>query len=586
SSMFSGYMSKSMTLHDLALYGRKLHTKRGEVFRQIIQKHLRLLLFEDKNDIVCIFQIDNIFTLPDEPHRVDYQPVSIQVKLLLPVALDDTSLCTSCGSSLWIAKEKLEFPTKQTFPPEVFASPFQFNFPEKVTSRNILNELIDTTTCNHVSVRDSRRTSNTIGSPEYDGLYTFFFEVNGKHISPPKCIAVHVCVKLGPSERPDSEATAKLREYPLEQVSNHFVAQIAVMLASSVLYLGSIRVMDRRIDKYTFHVLYYGWLYLYFISFSFKLNGTIRLKAPYEDSDHYRLMFSKRSKKSHRCGSRNSAATGLMVMTVAFLRPLSIMHTGLGFFLCGEHIVPQATNVSAQVICMMKGETVFGGNVTNIVPKNSSSVPPKHSANLTTKMPDYWLPPGSWWLCTTPGLLNTHTDPPCTDSVIENSPCLDTESKPPTWNGNRDKKAVVSPRRAQPNRHVHYQTEVNRSQYGYFDQMEQEFCIARVSVVARHFTRNYISLALKGVPPNSYSLQRLYGLSSADAYTSKCPLSSTFTGPRECYCLSPFLLNFVVVMLLRSSLPVPITSRIEMLVGRPLKNVEYADRITAVGVDI
>ncbi|KAG5450958.1 hypothetical protein CSKR_105286, partial [Clonorchis sinensis] len=38
-----------------------MHTKGRDDFGQFIQKHLRLLLFEDENDVVCILQLNNVF---------------------------------------------------------------------------------------------------------------------------------------------------------------------------------------------------------------------------------------------------------------------------------------------------------------------------------------------------------------------------------------------------------------------------------------------------------------------------------------------------------------------------------------------
>ncbi|KAG5443935.1 hypothetical protein CSKR_100817 [Clonorchis sinensis] len=38
-----------------------VHTKGRDDFGQFIQKHLRLLLFEDENDVICIFHIDKVF---------------------------------------------------------------------------------------------------------------------------------------------------------------------------------------------------------------------------------------------------------------------------------------------------------------------------------------------------------------------------------------------------------------------------------------------------------------------------------------------------------------------------------------------
>ena len=95
-------------------------------------------------------------------------------------------------------------------------------------------------------------------------------------------------------------------------------------------------------------------------------------------------------------------------------------------------------------------------------------------------------------------------------------------------------------------------------------------------------------LAIKGVPSKFLSLiKALYADSCGRVrvYGKLSPEFTTSSGVRQGCPLSPFLFNFVIDMLLEISLPASETSGVEMLPGRSLADIEYADDIALLGSD-
>ena len=70
---------------------------------------------------------------------------------------------------------------------------------------------------------------------------------------------------------------------------------------------------------------------------------------------------------------------------------------------------------------------------------------------------------------------------------------------------------------------------------------------------------------------NSRGRVRVYGKLSPEFTTS--------SGVRQECPLSPFLFNFVIDLLIESSLPVSGTCGVELLPGFPLVDIEYADDV-------
>ena len=82
---------------------------------------------------------------------------------------------------------------------------------------------------------------------------------------------------------------------------------------------------------------------------------------------------------------------------------------------------------------------------------------------------------------------------------------------------------------------------------------------------------------LKALYTNSRERVRVYG-----------KLSPEFTASsdvRQGCPLSPFLFNFVIDLLIQSSLPVSGTCGFELLPGCPLVDIEYADDVALLGLD-
>jgi hypothetical protein len=85
-------------------------------------------------------------------------------------------------------------------------------------------------------------------------------------------------------------------------------------------------------------------------------------------------------------------------------------------------------------------------------------------------------------------------------------------------------------------------------------------------------------LSIKGVPSKFLSLLKaLYGKLS--------PEFTKTSGVRQGCPLSPFLFNFVIELLIESSLPASGTCGVELLPGRTLIDIEYADDIALLGSD-
>ena len=95
------------------------------------------------------------------------------------------------------------------------------------------------------------------------------------------------------------------------------------------------------------------------------------------------------------------------------------------------------------------------------------------------------------------------------------------------------------------------------------------------------------SLVIKGVPTKFLSLLKaLYANSRGRVrvYGKFSPEFTTFKGVRQGCPPSPFLFNFVIDMLMES-LQFSDTSGVELLPGRCLSDIEYADDIALLGSD-
>ena len=82
---------------------------------------------------------------------------------------------------------------------------------------------------------------------------------------------------------------------------------------------------------------------------------------------------------------------------------------------------------------------------------------------------------------------------------------------------------------------------------------------------------------LKSLYTNSRGRVRVYGQLSPEFTTS--------SGVRQGCPLSPFLFNFVIDLLIESSLPAYNTCGVEILPGCPLIDIEYADDLALLGSD-
>jgi hypothetical protein len=95
-------------------------------------------------------------------------------------------------------------------------------------------------------------------------------------------------------------------------------------------------------------------------------------------------------------------------------------------------------------------------------------------------------------------------------------------------------------------------------------------------------------LSIKGVPSKFLSLLKaLYSNSRGrvKVYGKLSPEFTTSSGVRQGCPLSPFLFNFVIDLLMESSLPASGTCGVELLPGRSLIDIEYADDIALLGSD-